>query len=166
MYRLLTLVSEFETVMSDRTTTHPPPLYERDFYAWANEQAALLRAGKLDQADIADIAEEIESIGRSEKRELVSRLIVLLAQLLKWRCQPGLRGTSWRLTIEVQRRALVRHLLDNPSLKSKLPEAIADAFLDARLEAARETGLDLTTFPVDCPWGYDQIVDGNFWPET
>ena len=73
-------------------------LYERDFYAWANEQAALLRAGKLDSADIENIAEEIESMGRSEKRELINRLAVLLLHLLKWRFQPGLRGNSWRAT--------------------------------------------------------------------
>ena len=146
--------------------TNELPLYERDFYAWANEQAALLRAGRLTEADIANIAEEIESMGRSEKRELVSRLIVLLMHLLKWRYQPGLRSTSWRLTIEIQRRALVRHLADNPSLKSKLPDAIIDAFHDALLEAARETGLAFTTFPADCPWIYDEIVDSQFLPEA
>ena len=151
--------------MSDRTTNQLP-LYERDFYAWANEQAALLRAGRLDQADIANIAEEIESMGRSEKRELISRLAVLLMHLLKWRYQPSMRGTSWRLTIEVQRRALVRHLADNPSLKSKLAECITDAFQDARLEAARETGLAIRGFPRTGPWTYDQIIDDQFWPEA
>ena len=59
-------------------------LYDQDFYAWANEQAALLRAGKLDQTDIENIAEEIESMGRSEKRELVNRPCVLLTHPLKW----------------------------------------------------------------------------------
>ncbi|MSW82828.1 MAG: DUF29 family protein, partial [Actinobacteria bacterium] len=73
-------------------------LYEADFYAWANQQAALLRRGKLSSADIAHIAEEIESMGKSEKRELINRLTVLLLQLLKWRFQPGLRGNSWRYT--------------------------------------------------------------------
>ena len=73
-------------------------LYDRDFYAWANQQAALLRAGRLAEADIENIAEEIESMGRSEKRELVSRLVVLLQHLLKWQFQPLFRGASWRLT--------------------------------------------------------------------
>ena len=141
-----------------------PSLYERDFYAWANEQAALLRAGRLDQADIENIAEEIESMGRSEKRELISRLAVLLMHLLKWQFQTGMRSTSWRLTIEVQRRALVRHLADNPSLKSKLPDAISDAYQDARLEAARETGLALKTFPAACPWTFEDISSDQFWP--
>ena len=89
-------------------------LYDRDFYAWANEQAALLRAGKLMEADIQNIAEEIESMGRSEKRELVSRLTVLLLHLLKWQFQPGLRGTSWRLSIENTRYQLEEHIEDNP----------------------------------------------------
>ena len=99
-------------------------LYERDFYAWANEQAALLRAGKLDRADIDNIAEAIESMGRSEQRTLVSRMSVLLLHLLKWRYQPAFRGTSWRLTIMEQRYRLADRLRDNPSLKSQLDSAV------------------------------------------
>src|SRR5271168_5304601 len=91
-------------------------LYDTDFYAWANEQAALLRAGRLSEADIQNIAEEIESMGRSEKRELVSRLAVLFQHLLKWRYQPGFRGNSWRLTIEDQRQEVSDHLSENLSL--------------------------------------------------
>ena len=80
------------------------PLYERDFFAWANQQASLLRAGQFTEADIEHIAEEIESMGRSEKRELLSRLAILLMHLLKWQAQPMLRGNSWQATIKVQRR--------------------------------------------------------------
>src|ERR1700723_630738 len=101
--------------------------YDRDFYAWANKQAALLRAGKLGEADFEHIAEEIESMGKSEKRELVSRLTVLLVHLLKWQHQPVLRSKSWRLTLEEQRIRLENHLADNPSLKSSLNEAITEA---------------------------------------
>ena len=93
------------------------PLYDRDFYAWSREQAELLRAGKLAEADIDHIAEEIDSMGRTEKRELVSRLSVLLLHLLKWRYQPGKRGPSWEASVRVQRNRLVDHLDDNPSLK-------------------------------------------------
>ena len=89
-------------------STKNATLYDTDFYAWANEQAALLRAGRLSEADIENIAEEIESMGRSERSELVNRLTVLLVHLLKWRYQPGLRGRSWRLTIEEQRDQLDR----------------------------------------------------------
>ena len=141
-------------------------LYDRDFYAWANEQAALLRAGNLSAADIEHIAEEIESMGRSEKRELINRLIVLLAHLLKWRYQPAYRGPSWEVTIQHQRHALARHLVDNPSLKPKLPEAITDAYQDARGSAYAETGLSKETFPDTCPWAWPEIMDDEFWPES
>ena len=140
-------------------------LYDQDFYAWANEQAQLLRAGKLSEADIEHIAEEIESMGRSEKRELVNRLSVLLMHLLKWRFQPTARGTSWRLTIEEQRDRLADHLADNPSLKATLDASIAAGYRFAILGAARETGLDRVVFPATCPWSFEQIVDPAFWPD-
>ncbi len=140
-------------------------LYDSDFFAWANEQAALLRAGRLTEADIENIAEEIESMGRSEKRELVSRLTVLFTHLLKWRHQPGLRGASWRRTIEHQRLHLTEHLTDNLSLRSKLHEAIASAYSHARIEAENETGLDRATFPASCPYAFEDAMDPNFWPE-
>lgn len=140
-------------------------LYERDFYAWANEQAALLRAGKLAQADIENIAEEIESMGKSEKRELVSRLRVLLAHLLKWRFQPKGRSSSWQASIRVQRLDLREHIKDNPSLKAKLPEAIGTAFEGAVIEAAEETKLPDGDFPAACPWSFDQMMDEGFWPQ-
>ncbi len=142
------------------------PLYDRDFYAWANEQAALLRAGKLDAADIAHIAEEIESMGKTEKRELVSRLSVLLLHLLKWQCQPERRGASWEATITVQRDDLADHLRDNPSLKAKLDEAVTDAYRKAAILAAGETSLPKSTFPALCPWSFEQLMDMDFWPEA
>jgi hypothetical protein len=139
-------------------------LREQDFYAWAHEQAGLLRAGRLSEADIEHIAEEIESMGNSEKRELVNRLIALLAHLLKWQYQPDRRGASWEVTIDNQRYALESHLQDNPSLKSKIPEAIANAYRSARGEAHAETGLPKAVFPDACPWPSDQIMDPDFWP--
>jgi len=140
-------------------------LYEQDFYAWANEQATLLRSGQMSAADIEHIAEEIESMGKTEKRELVSRLAVLLQHLLKWQFQPGLRGSSWTATIKIQRRDLARHLADNPSLKSKLPETTNDAYGNAIISASGETGFPEQTFPNECPWSFDQIMDQDFWPE-
>ncbi len=140
-------------------------LYEKDFYAWANQQAALLRAGKLDAADIANIAEEIESMGRTEKRELVSRLAVLLLHLLKWQFQPERRGKSWQFSIREQRRKLHRHMRDNPSLKAVLSEAIVDAYEDAVADALKETSLPESIFPATCPFTYDQMADDGFWPE-
>jgi len=140
-------------------------LYDTDFYAWTQEQAKLLREGRLAAADVRHIAEEIEDMGRTEKRELVSRLEVLLAHLLKWRHQPDRRGKSWRLTIVEQRRRLRRHLHDNPSLRAVLPEALDDAYGDARIAAARETDLEPDTFPATCPWTVDEIMDDHFWPD-
>lgn len=139
-------------------------LYEQDFHAWSNEQAALLRAGRLSEADIPNIIEEIESMGRGERRELVNRLVILLLHLLKWRYQPALRGNSWRLSIKEQRIRLASHLADNPSLKSKLDEALAQAYRLAAIEAERETGLSESSFPKVCPFSFEQLMDDSFWP--
>jgi hypothetical protein len=139
-------------------------LYESDFYAWANEQAALLRAGKVSAADIEHIAVEIESMGKSEKRELVSRLEILLLHLLKWQHQPERRGASWEVSITNSRDALREHLADNPSLKPKVPEAIETAYRRARGDARAETGLAASTFPLACPWSFERIMDDAFWP--
>jgi hypothetical protein len=141
-----------------------PSLYDQDFYAWANEQAALLRAGNLSAADIEHIAEEIESMGKTEKRELISRLTVLLLHLLKWQYQPLLQGASWRVTIINQRFDIADHLTDNPSLKSVVAEAMTRAYRKAIGEAGLETGLPERTFPAQCPWSFDQIMSEDFWP--
>jgi len=140
-------------------------LYDTDFYAWSREQAALLRAGQLGEADIERIAEEIESMGRTEKRELISRLAVLLMHLLKWRYQPDFRGVSWRLTIEEQRLRIASHLEDNPSLKAMQVAALSDAYRLAVIGARRETGLPESTFPAACPWTLETAMDAAFWPE-
>lgn len=141
-----------------------PTLYDRDFYAWAKEQAALLRAGKLAAADIAHIAEEIESMGRSEQRELEHRLTILLHHLLKWQHQPERRGSSWQATIRVQRVAITKHIRKNPSLKAVITETVVDAYDLARIEAAGETGLPDSVFPPECPWSFDAIMDPAMWP--
>jgi len=137
-------------------------LYDQDFYAWANQQAALLRAGKLADADVEHIAEKIESMGRSEKRELVNRLTVLMLHLLKWQFQPGLRGNSWRLIIEEQRYRLEDPLADNPSLKARLDQSMRDAYRLALVEAERESGLARSTFPPSCPYGFEQVVSAEY----
>ena len=140
-------------------------LYDQDFYAWSSQQAALLRSGNLSQADLENIAEEIDSMGRTEKRELVSRLTVLLLHLLKWQFQPKKRGKSWQLSVDEQRFQATSHLADNPSLKARLPEAIAEAYHVAIIKAARETRLSKSTFPASCPYSFEQMMDDDFWPE-
>jgi hypothetical protein len=140
------------------------PLYERDFHAWANEQAALLRGGRLSDADILHIAEEIESMGKTEKRELVSRLTVLLLHLLEWQVQPSRRGASSRVSIQNARDDIADHLGDNPSLKPQVGAAITAAYRRARRQVAAETRLDEAGLPAICPWTFDQIADEDFWP--
>jgi hypothetical protein len=141
-------------------------LYDQDFYAWANEQAGLLRSGRLSEADIEHIAEEIESMGRSEKRELVNRLRILLLHLIKWQFQPNRRGASWEGSIINTRDELEDLLHDNPSLKSQTAEAVISAYRRAVVDAVAETGLKKISFPSTCPWDYNQITDVDFWPEA
>lgn len=138
--------------------------YEEDVVAWANEQAALLRAGKFSALDIEHIAEEIEDVGKSEQRELASRMALLLAYLLKWQCQPERRGASWQRTIKEQRRALVEHIEETPSLKRSLTDEhwMRKTWADAVAKAVEET--DLTTFPEACPWPMEQATNPEFLP--
>jgi hypothetical protein len=140
-------------------------LYEQDFYAWTQTTAALIRAGKWYDLDREALAEEVESLGKSQHRELGSRLDVLVMHLLKWRYQPSEHSGSWRSTIRTQRCELRRLLQQNPSLRPLIASIIADGYGDACLEASDETGLPLTTFPHTCPWTVEQILDADFWPE-
>ncbi len=142
-----------------------PSLHDSDFYAWSLEQAALLRAGRVGEADLAAIAEEIESLGKTEKRELVSRLTVLLLHLLKWRRQPAGRGNSWRLSIANARDEIADLLDDNPSLRSVINEVTASAYRYARRKAAIEMDMGEDEFPARCPWSFAVAMDAGFWPE-
>jgi hypothetical protein len=140
------------------STTH-----ENDFYAWTQEQAHLLKTGQLYEIDSQNIAEEIEDMGRSEKRQLESRLEILIMHLLKWQFQPNLRSRSWQLTIKEQRLRLEKILQKNPSLQPNLTEAIAEVYPLATLSAERETGLSL--FPETCPYSLTEILSTEFLPE-
>jgi hypothetical protein len=143
-----------------------PSLYERDFHAWTEEQARLLRAGQTAQADLAHIAEEIETLGASERRELESRLKVLLQHLLKWRYQPGARSSGWAGTIAEQRDQLDSLLRQSPSLRPLLPEYMGYAYPKARRAAALETGLAPETFPEVCPFTEAQALETDFLPDS
>ncbi|MDO5055753.1 MAG: DUF29 domain-containing protein [Lautropia sp.] len=139
--------------------------YTDDIVAWANQQAALIRAGQFDQLDLEHIADEIEDVGKSEQRELASRLAVLLGHLLKWHVQPNHRSRSWQLTIKAQRKELSLALKETPSLKTRLTD---EAWLDvvwshAVALAARETGLD--DFPEALPWAMQQVLDLDWMPD-
>jgi len=139
--------------------------YETDFYGWTQQQATLLKNGQFNLADFTNIIEEIESMGRSEKRELESRLTVLLQHLLKWQYQPNRRGKSWELTIKGQRSRFLRVLQENPGLKSKLDGCLLNAYQDALVEAAKETAFDESVFPINCPWSWEEITSSLFYPD-
>ena len=140
--------------------------YEADVLAWAKEQARLLRAGQFSLLDIEHLAEEIEDVGKSEQRELGSRMAVLLAHLLKWQFQQDRKSSSWEITIRTQRRAIQLHLKQVPSLKTKLNDAEWWEIVwgDAIAQASRETGLG--GFLENCPWSHRQIMDVDFWPQA
>jgi hypothetical protein len=135
--------------------------YELDVVAWANEQAALLRAGKFSDIDIEHIADEIEAVGKSEQRELASRMAELLAQLLKWQYQPETCGGDWKATLQIQRSAIARRLKKAPSLKSMLTEDdwISDIWGDARLLASHEMPVGMAVWPEQCPWTMTQALN-------
>ena len=143
-------------------------LYECDFYEWCEQQAARLRAGaKLganDGLDYENLAEEIESLGKSQRREIRSRLRVLLSHLLKWRHQTELRGNSWTATINLQRQEIDLLLQDSPSLVSFAHGAVVDVYPNAVKDAVCETGLGVKTFPAVCPFSGDQVFDPEFLP--
>jgi Domain of unknown function DUF29 len=139
--------------------------YEEDFYAWTVEQARLLRAGEFSAIDVENIAEEIESMGRSDQREIKSRLIVLLAYLLKWQLQPERQSRSWSATIREQRRKVEELLSESPSLRPAILEILPVAYADAREDAAEESGLAETAFPEACPFTPDEVLSRTFLPE-
>ncbi|MEO0541463.1 MAG: DUF29 domain-containing protein [Cyanobacteria bacterium P01_A01_bin.105] len=139
-------------------------LYQTDFYAWTQQQAALLRDRNWHNIDLANLIEEIESLGKQQRQELRNRLGILLGHLLKWEYQPSRRSRSWLATLRVQRRDLDKLLQENPSLKPYLDEAMQVAYENARDLAMGETNLPAETFPVDCPYSINDTLAGRFYP--
>lgn len=141
--------------------------YEKDVVAWAREQAALLRAGKLAAIDIEHIAEEIEDVGKTEQREFASRMSILLAHLVKWQCQPERRGSSWTNIIRTQRQSIGRRLRRTPSLRPMLDdeEWIAEMWDDASEKAANEMRVAIPELPLLCPWPMTRVLSADFLPE-
>jgi hypothetical protein len=141
------------------------PNHEKDVYGWAVHTAQLLRDKKMNEVDFDSVIEEMEALGRSEKHELVNRLSLVIAHLLKWQFQPNMRGHSWTYTIREQREQAKIHWEDNPSLTSKLDEIVAKSYKVAIMKAAKETGLLAKDFPIECPYTFEQIMDDTFYPE-
>ncbi|AFZ57815.1 DUF29 domain-containing protein [Anabaena cylindrica FACHB-243] len=140
-------------------------LYDSDFYGWTKEQAQLLREEKWETVDKLNLIEEIETLGRQERRELVNRLGLLLAHLLKWQYQPDKRSNSWLATIREQRSQVMRLLAESPSLKSYLEEAFQLSYKDGINLAVKETNLPYETFPESCIYSITQTLDAEFLPE-
>lgn len=139
-------------------------LYGEDFFEWARRNAELLRAGRFGEADIRHIAEELEDMGKSELHALDNRTQVLLTHLLKWQFQPGKRSPSWRRTIATQRLKMQRLFRQSPSVGTKLDALIPEKYGDEVSFAVIETGLSPGSFPADCPYTVEQILDPEFLP--
>lgn len=140
----------------------PDSSYEADFYSWAMEQAKRIREGAYETLDRENIAEEIESLGREQFGKLRSAFRVLLMHMLKWDYQPERRTRSWVKSIVTQRINVADVLDDNPSLKSRLDEALAAAYRAARKEAAAETGFPIASLPEAIPYSLDDIMERSF----
>lgn len=140
--------------------------YNQDVVAWANEQARFLREKRFDLLDLENLAEEIEDVGKSEKRELANRMAVLLMHLLKWQYQPSHRGKSWERTIKEQRKRILMVLDDVPSLKNSLTDEkwLFGVWADATDGAAKETRLDLLKFPEHFPWRMTNVLTEGWFP--
>ncbi|WP_375462450.1 DUF29 domain-containing protein [uncultured Methylobacterium sp.] len=136
--------------------------YAEDFYTWTQEQGARLRAGDLMALDLENLAEEIESLGRSQFDSLVSAWRILLLHMLKFDHQPSRRTRSWTLSIMEQRKQSGFILKDNPGLKSRLDEALERAYDVARVGASRETRIALGRFPEACPYTRDEMLTRSF----
>jgi len=134
-------------------------LYDKDFYKWANTQSKLLKKGEFEKLDINNLIEEIESLGRSEKRTLRNYLVNLLMHMLKVKFQPERHGKSWDSSIRFSKKEVLEVLKDNPSLKPKLKDIFFDAYDSARLKASSETDLDVSVFPKDCPWTIEEVIN-------
>ncbi|MDQ2694387.1 MAG: DUF29 domain-containing protein [Pseudomonadota bacterium] len=139
-------------------------LYDTDFYTWTQRQASLLRQGRTDDLDLEHLAEEIESMGKRDRRALGSHLRNILLHLLKWQFQPALQGPSWRRSIANSRTKIEVILKDSPSLKRESSDLLSEEYDRARRLAMRETSLSLDNFPAVCPWTLEQVLDEDFWP--
>jgi hypothetical protein len=145
------------------------PDYDTDFYAWTQAQADAIRAKNLARLDIDHLAEEIESLGRSDRRAIGHYLERLLKHLLKWTYQPEQRpryGRSWARSIRHSRRKIAELVAESPSLHDYPAQRMATAYRPAREDAADETDLPLTDFPEACPWTVAQVLNEDFWPEV
>ena len=153
--------------MATKTHVRPAPaesLYEADFHRWSEVQARALREQRPADIDWENVAEEIESLGRSDRHEIESRLSVILEHLLKWRFQPAARSNIWRATLLEQRNRILRLIEESPSLASFPGTVLTSEYPAARLRASGETDLPLAAFPETCPFTAEQALDVDYLP--
>ena len=136
-------------------------LYDRDFYLWVESTVQQLRQKQLDKIDWENLIEEIESLGKSEKNALKSNLRILLMHLLKWQYQPNKRSNSWSYTITEHNIRINQAFQDSPSLKRYFTEIFEDCYQDARKLVAKETGLNIQIFPLDCPFSQEDVLNSD-----
>ena len=146
------------TKTKDKPAARNRTRYEDDLYTWVQEQVALLRQGRLDEVDAENVAEELGDVGKEQLFRLESAFAVLSMHLLKWDFQPNRRSRSWEASIREQRRRIEKLLKKNPGLKSEIEEAVADGYEDGRDRAVAETNLPYDTFPVACPYAYEELM--------
>jgi hypothetical protein len=145
---------------------HPATdLYDTDFYAWTVATANLLRQQRFMEIDIAHLAEELEDMGKRERRSLKSHMRNVILHLLKWRYQPDKRSPSWRQSIRNGRLEIQELLHDSPSLAGQISQILDDTYPAARADAIDETGLSENIFPTQCPFTSEQVLDAGFWAE-
>ncbi len=142
-----------------------PSLYDKDFYAWLFETTALLRQGRFAEVDVAHIVEELEDMGKRERRAVENHIRNVVLHLLKWRYQSDKRGPSWRKSIRNGRIEIQELLKDSPSLTRQTAQMLTNKYPAARADAGDETGLGKETFPEQCPFTVEQILDAEYWGE-
>ena len=135
--------------------------YDTDFYGWSAEQADLLKKGQFEKLDIINLIDEVESLGGSEKNNLISYLTIHFLHLLKKKYQPVLDCRSWDISIRNSKDSFIKKLHQNPGLKSKLDEIFEEAYRNSRVEASKETGFDESIFPKECPWTKEEVINAS-----
>lgn len=140
-------------------------LYDKDFVAWADQQALLLEQRRFAELDLVNLIEEVKDLGNRHRDALESQLTRLLMHLVKWQYQPSNRGNSWLLTIKDARRQIAKLIRKHPVLSIHVERAFLECYLEAREVAADETGLPIDTFPLECPYQLQQVLDA-FLPEA
>ncbi len=141
-------------------------LYEQDLFAWTQQQVNLLTHQRWHELDVENLIDELEGMARRDRREMINRLIILIAHLLKWEFQPDHQSGSWRGSIQEQRLQLNGLLEDSPSLHQQFIESLEKAYPQAIKLAYKETELPTTKFPNECSYELAQLLDEDFLPST